>query len=325
MKSKEKFEKTILGEAKKYYYGKIGLEHEPDKTFTKESDITQIKRMQNLLFLQLRDDIIPMGSHSKIPEKCLINGQDRRETMPSDKLSTLPYSAVVNLEMTFNLQIFSGSGVLVGPSHILTARHNTYEGGSANLIRAIPAQHGSQARFGEAICVEIFRFPDCDLALLVLDKPIGNTTGWLGVASYSDLEMLKNKQLEVTGYPGELDKRNRMYTSRGEIIHIIGDYVHYDIDTTKGQSGSPGLIKDMKQNLVVSIHTDHDETRNLNVGVLLTKQRLEIIKGWIEKTFWVRESPKGMIATIQGWLKRKLYGQPYEILNVGLLKYNKYH
>src|SRR5688572_29884192 len=59
-------------------------------------------------------------------ERCLIDGEDRREPVVPRLLRSFPYSAVVQLHFQLD-RPYSGSGIVVGPHHVLTTAHNVYD------------------------------------------------------------------------------------------------------------------------------------------------------------------------------------------------------
>lgn len=197
-----------------------------------------------------------------------------------------------------------GSGVLVGPRHVLTAGHVVYddkEGKWEKELKFIPAYNGKEeSPFGSAKAVKIHTFDEWrydgtkayDLALIILDRPIGDEVGWAGMKAYTyptrkALEaVLKERELTITGYPAD---KEGMQTMTGFPKTIESNFViHYDIHTAEGQSGS-GLLN--KDDYVIGIHTGgvkyNKKKKEIidNRGVLLTEEKFDTIVKWIEKNW----------------------------------------
>ena len=97
-----------------------------------------------------------------------------------------------------------GSGVLVGPRHLLTAAHiipwvrDDSGVATAGWVRFVPGAFDASEPFGSASAVAVYclqpTYPPSidaveervDFAVCVLDHPIGRLTGWMGVQAYRD-------------------------------------------------------------------------------------------------------------------------------------------
>jgi len=80
--------------------------------------------------------------------------------------------------------------------------------------------------------------PADDLLDINLGNPtqLGNTTGWFGLAVYSDAE-IRGAGGNISGYPGDKPSGTQWYDAR-KIDSVNSRKVFYDIDTAGGQSGS---------------------------------------------------------------------------------------
>lgn len=216
---------------------------------------------------------------------------DRRTRISSDKLTSPPYSHIARLKLQFGKSKYTGSGVFVGPRHVLTAKHNVFEsnyGGWAQEIRVIPCQGNNKAPYGDAYACYAYKFDEFDLALIVLDMALGEEVGWFGIMCYTEMNRLQTIKLNITGYPVIEDQSNRMFTHQGELKTCRMDDLGYDIDTSPGQSGSPVWIEKNKQCFVVGIHTHGGlEGEIVNHGIPLTEDRLRVVIDLIEKTYCI--------------------------------------
>src|SRR5262249_11021372 len=121
---------------------------------------------------------------------------------PVPDSTAYPFSAVVRIEAHFpnqrSNQFTESSGVLIDRFHVLTAAHVIYshaDGGWADEVVVFPGQNGQRVRpFGQAFGTleRAFNpFIDSDnrgsyddhgdLALITLDRPIGDSAGWLAL------------------------------------------------------------------------------------------------------------------------------------------------
>ena len=151
-----------------------------------------------------------------------------------------------------------GSGVLVGPRHLLTVSHMIQwnSDGSAGWVRFTPSYFDGSAPFGTAWAVTTY-FKNkvsgptidwiegmYDYVCCVLDHPIGNLTGWMGAKGYTD-GWDGGTYWSHIGYPGDLTGGNRP-TYQGS-ISLDGYWWEFDsheamshyADVWPGQSGGP--------------------------------------------------------------------------------------
>ena len=154
----------------------------------------------------------------------------------------------------------SGTGVMVGPKHMLTVSHviQWLDNNQAGWVQFRPAYFAPSAPFGEAWGVttywklkvvnnggidgteEMF-----DYVVVVLDRNIGNdSTGWMGSKSYTDA-WDGNPYWSHVGYPTDLTAANKP-TFQNTISldgHSWEDDAHESMDhrgdVWPGQSGGP--------------------------------------------------------------------------------------
>jgi len=80
-----------------------------------------------------------------------------------------------------------------------------------------------------------------DYAIITLDKPIGDTTGWFDLKIMTD-EELKNSNIVLISRPGDKPK-NTLWKSKGDIGHINPRQFKHNADTIVGSSGGPILLE----------------------------------------------------------------------------------
>jgi len=151
-----------------------------------------------------------------------------------------------------------GSGAMVGPRHLLTVSHviQWNSDGSAGWVRFRPAYFAPSAPFGDAWAVRTYykykvHGPTVDwiegmydYVVCVLDRRIGDWTGWLGAKGYTD-SWDGGAYWSHVGYPGDITGGNRP-TFQGS-ISLDGAWWEFDSheamshrgDVWPGQSGGP--------------------------------------------------------------------------------------
>ena len=206
-----------------------------------------------------------------------------------------PYLFHSQLSLHFPSGEYGGSGIIVGPHHILTAAHNVYDPHKkewATSIIAHPALNDSMAPFGSMKAVKIFTFEDWidkgdsnfDIALITLSSSIGLQTGWCGLLCLERDDLIQ-EEVRITGYPGDKGF-NQMWTMSHVIKRVEPEKIFYDIDTYGGQSGSGIWINKWGNPYVIGIHTLGEGGKyEGNSGVRLSQGKfVQVISEWISKT-----------------------------------------
>lgn len=174
----------------------------------------------------------------------------------ADRHDIYPFSAVVHIRATFpSGEVFTGSGVMVGPNDVLTAAHVVYDtmaGGVAESVVVTPALDGLDAPFGAFNTATINYYPidddgdglildyesETDFAVLGLNERVGDTTGVFGLDPDPE-----TGSYNVTGYPGAYETHGlpRMTNEYGlaRADHDTFTLGYIDIETHPGSSGGP--------------------------------------------------------------------------------------
>lgn len=148
------------------------------------------------------------------------------------------------------------SGALVGPRHLLTCSHAMVwlSGNSAGWVRFRPSFFDGDAPFGEAWATRWYAFRKVtgptidstesreDYVVLVLDRRIGDTCGWIGSRTYSE-SWDGGSYWRHIGYPGDLAGGQRPSYERDIPLDGRNSASHREVwhrgDVWPGQSGGP--------------------------------------------------------------------------------------
>jgi glutamyl endopeptidase len=207
-----------------------------------------------------------------------------------------PFSAHGHMIMRFpNGQVFIGSGTLVDEHHVLTAGHCVFsaaDGGFASEIIFNAGQNDSQLPFDSARAVRVLTVPqyeqnedpNFDMGMLILDRNVGaaNQAGFYALRAVESSQQLNMLRVNVSGYPGDKDDGQQMWTHADVVKSVSAERFSYDIDTFGGQSGSGVYtVFDGLGETVVGIHTTGSSSGN--GATRITPEKLQIIRGWISQ------------------------------------------
>ncbi len=205
-----------------------------------------------------------------------------------------PYSTSAYVKATFkfknadSVEIGTGRGSasFIKDNVLITAAHVVYDRESkteATEVEIMPAATPDSNPFGEIKVKEVrylkeFRntapneLTTYDLAVLILEEPIGAQLGTLGLPN--NLENTKNLDVTVTGYSAVNKDIKQMYTDTKTILQDTNDFLFYQVDTLRGASGS--AVYD-STNRVVGVHTNGSEAEQMNYAVKLNEKALSFI------------------------------------------------
>lgn len=152
----------------------------------------------------------------------------------------------------------SGSGVMIGPRHLLTVSHvidwSAPAGFAADWVRFTPSFYDGGAPFGEAWGSHVYWYVqedgdgfisgnegDFDYAIVVLDRRLGETTGWMGARGYDDAWDSLDAWSHM-GYPADLNSGQRPTWQGGFRVDgtdAAAQSILHRADVFPGQSGGP--------------------------------------------------------------------------------------
>lgn len=213
---------------------------------------------------------------SKITLDSIIDNDDR--TLVTNTTQK-PYSSICRLQINFPGSSVPqlGTGFMITGDMVATAAHCLYDeslGGYATSITVYPGENGTTNPYGSSNS-KTLNIPESyksvkstkyDYGIIKLNSSIKDC-GHLNCAIGVNRFFNGSYKLYTAGYP--IEGSHRMYTEQGNIISNTTDLVYYDLDTTGGQSGSPIMIYNGNQYIVVGIH--HGEYPSENYGVRLNE------------------------------------------------------
>jgi V8-like Glu-specific endopeptidase len=178
-------------------------------------------------------------------------GTDNRRAFQD---TTYPWSTVGLVQTNRG----SGSGVMIGPRHLLTVSHvidwTAPAGFAADWVRFTPSFFDGNAPFGEAYGEHIYWYVqedgdgfisnnegNFDYVVVVLDRRLGETTGWMGARGYDD-DWDNLDAWSHMGYPADLNSGQRPTWQGGFRVDgtdAAAQSILHQADVFPGQSGGP--------------------------------------------------------------------------------------
>lgn len=218
-----------------------------------------------------------------------------------------PYSAHGMVHATFQKgnehYEYLGPGILIAPNLVLTAANNLYHLnihedkpiGRAKEVKFYPLLNNQCISLGEQK-VRNFYFPEEythgkgeNYGLLVLENPIGETTGYLGVnvRSSGEIFQLENEKKEDHEFNIQeelLNQENFKTKNNSIVLYSYNNNNQTNKHFTKNGSGN--LYKDRENNYyVIGVNVPEDTIRGNHSVTYLTKLRYEKIRTWIKYAF----------------------------------------
>jgi V8-like Glu-specific endopeptidase len=159
-----------------------------------------------------------------------------------------PYSVQGHVIITYpDKKQYIGSGTMVNRHHVLTAGHVVFSkanGGWATSVQFNAAQNDGTLPFGSAFATRLVSFKgwtdsqlrDYDTGMLILDRNLGDQTGWMGLITTSDGN-LNGHEITVAGYPGDKGGQ-QLWAATAPIVSVSGHQIGYNAYTKGGDSGA---------------------------------------------------------------------------------------
>ncbi|NBB17918.1 hypothetical protein GVN20_00995 [Runella sp. CRIBMP] len=265
------------------------------KAFTKAELATIAEPLETKGFIPSFADFEPKAAaESKkdalpafIDRKSFMNGADIETIFsPDDRRvfnsTAYPWRCFGRVESSLG----SGSGVMIGPRHLLTCSHivDWKPNNTTGWLKFTPAYYNGSAPFGAAwSTLTYYKYKvsgaggvdytelQYDYVVIVLDRRIGDQTGWLGSKSYTD-SWDGGLYWSHVGYPGDLTGGQRP-TFQGNFALNGADeladahqYLTHKADVWPGQSGGPFFGWWNSSPYAVAIQSAHNASANFASG-----------------------------------------------------------
>lgn len=239
---------------------------------------------------------------------CQYNTTSQMSCIPIERPQDWPHSAHGIIQATFpNDNKILRSGTLIAPNLVLTAAETlcNNKGIRATQVTFYPGINGQITYFEEQNVKDNFYFPEEykndpaeNYGLLVLEKPIGEITGYFGISVLPPEEIRKLK-LHVTGYADDREEKTyKMCTTGIEPTSFNRGLIDYPMVNSWNPSGAGVWYKDDNGNpyvAAVSLPSNGISTFKLEEGLseepssytatLLTKARYDKIREWVKDAF----------------------------------------
>ena len=209
------------------------------------------------------------------PAAATVIGTDNRTVV--DDTTTLPSSAIGQLEVNLDGEELNCSGFLIDRNTVVTAGHCLHTGGPGGVFATSasfhPGRDGGSDPFGECAVSQIFVSSQWgtsssvadDWGLGQLNCNVGDTTGWLRMKFLGNTA-LANRTVTVRG--NALD--GSMKTATDQIRSVAAKTVNHRADTDAAQAGSPIYqATGCSGPCVLAIHTGGNATNNRGVRITL--------------------------------------------------------
>ncbi|XZE55283.1 pre-peptidase C-terminal domain-containing protein [Planctomycetaceae bacterium SH139] len=233
-----------------------------------------------------------------------IFGDDGR-TRVSDT-TAYPYRTVGKQWQEFGTSTYTCSGAMIGAFHFLTAGHCVHDGNGGSWMDDVtisPGQDGDYLGgtrsddqfYGESSWQYVRTFTgwtqsgnwDWDIAVVTLDRNLGDHTGWLGYGYNTDNNYYNNTA-RTSGYPGDLNNWTDgmgQYTQTGNArsYNISTHLLRTDtMDVWPGQSGSSlwYTTSGTVSHGVASHHTTIGGVPAYNAFTRITADKFNSIQSW---------------------------------------------
>ncbi len=213
-----------------------------------------------------------------------------------------PWRQIGRVSVTAETGVFTGTGFLGGPYHMLTAGHVVESAafggdGRAESLTVAFGQDGALRPFATAEAVVMrpapawsaAADPGADWALVTLDRSLGAALGSFDLAAYASEDLLDGAVVTLAGYPGDLSGGTGLYAASGTVADATADRLFYagTLDTAGGMSGAPvwQSFSGSGRREVLGVHAtgaaDPDAPGAVNGATRLTQDAIDLLGEWI--------------------------------------------
>lgn len=193
-----------------------------------------------------------------------------------------PYNVICLLTITaFDGRILPATGFFISKRCIITAGHCVYERNNwVDSVEVVPAALGSLKPYGSATGKRFRsvngwinnRDSNFDYGAIILDDDslFNKVNATMGFKRFEE-----ERLIEIAGYPK--DKDQSPWYATGDVLKITKYKLFYEVDTEKGNSGSPIILTKDGKKFTIGLHTDG---ANPNSGIYLRQEMLDRWSEW---------------------------------------------
>ncbi len=207
----------------------------------------------------------------------------RDDRTPVTNTTAPPFASMGMITAQFGegtaYQTRAGTGTLISDRVVLGCAHVVYEPslGWADHISFYPEDNRQTASIAVAAVPGLVRGAwagsrddNNDIALILLDEPVGRDTGVMAVAS-KPISFFSDPTLNLSGYASDLEW-SILYNSIGSAIRVNDNLIVHHIDSGPGQSGGPLWY--------------YEEAKGLHTIVGIATGDTEVtVTGWLKITY----------------------------------------
>lgn len=249
-------------------------------TFSKMISYDPLTKTENLWDLPVDETPLQEDTAFELPSAAEPSPLDFRNFTEFERINdptAYPNRTNVKLFMKYPQGNYVCSGVLIDAKHVLTAGHCIFSRTHqqwADEITVVPAYENGEKPYGQAKSKRLYSWTgwtqdfsyQSDMGLILLDKPIGALTGWLGYGYYNSTSFFEENTFENSAYPSESPFDGRyMYTRSGDYDVVTTNILRFNRESFGGASGSGTYhTKSDGRRTVYAVHS-HTQT-NSNTG-----------------------------------------------------------
>ncbi|HYU31148.1 MAG TPA: trypsin-like serine protease [Thermoanaerobaculia bacterium] len=212
--------------------------------------------------------------------EAIIGNDDRVQQTQTDQYV---WRAIASLRITArDGSQWLGTGWFISPRTLITAGHVVYIKGSGDPNRdgwvsnidVVPGRNAAVKPFGTVKATTFWSVrgwtergdQNQDYAAIILDTPLGISTGWFGYGVFDD-NRLVGVQAHVAGYPGDKALGTLWHHSL-PIASVSVPKVFYAIDTAGGQSGAAVYVLENNLPIAVAVHAYGGSVSNSGTRII---------------------------------------------------------
>ncbi len=171
--------------------------------------------------------------------------------------------AVLNSKVDAGVTAQTQAGDAPSLDDILRGLHNEgYPSAQAQTLW-VPSQWIKYTQNNRGSSVNLEKEERYDYGIIVLDNPLGDKTGYLGMGVSSNSE-LRNASILVVGRGGDKPARS-LWRSRGRVGDIHPHYFMHNADQVGGNSGGP-IFNAYNTNKIIALANFGDGRQHVNGG-----------------------------------------------------------